>query len=186
MSTTTETIRNGVDTAQLFGTLDAIRAQPTLATFQFRARNRWLGGSHNRTTIRQFFGAGQENRHVSPFEADNSEPPPVRDVKADIFHGGDFARGPAVVAPQQDVDEGLLDRAVLRRVQPEPQGDVIQSDEILGHGRPLQTEDQRILVPLEDQHADEQCRQTDRHRPGQFRRRGQPSVVDRAVKHLDD
>jgi hypothetical protein len=41
MSTTaTETVRNGVDTEQLFGTLDAIKADPPLAKFQFRARNR--------------------------------------------------------------------------------------------------------------------------------------------------
>ena len=44
-----DTIRNGVDTAQLFGTLDAVKAQPELAKFQFRVRNRWMGGSHNRS-----------------------------------------------------------------------------------------------------------------------------------------
>jgi len=49
MSTTAETIRNGVDTEQLFGTLDAVKADPSLAKFQFRARNRWLDGAHNRT-----------------------------------------------------------------------------------------------------------------------------------------
>ena len=49
MSTTTEAIRNGVDTGQLFGTLDAIKADPSLARFQFRARNRWIDGAHNRT-----------------------------------------------------------------------------------------------------------------------------------------
>ncbi|MEZ5102730.1 MAG: OsmC family protein [Thermoleophilia bacterium] len=75
MSTTTETIRNGVDTAQLFGTLDAITAQPSLATFQFRARNRWIGGSHNRTTIRDFYGAGQEDTsRAAAFEVDAGEP----------------------------------------------------------------------------------------------------------------
>ena len=42
MSTTAESIRNGVDTGQLFGTLDAIKGEPTLATFQFRAKNRWI------------------------------------------------------------------------------------------------------------------------------------------------
>ncbi len=47
-----DTIRNGVDTAQLFGTLDAVKAQPELAKFQFRVRNRWLGGSHNRSRSR--------------------------------------------------------------------------------------------------------------------------------------
>jgi hypothetical protein len=47
MSTTLEAIRNSVDTEQLFATLDAIKAS-TLARFQFRARNRWIDGAHNR------------------------------------------------------------------------------------------------------------------------------------------
>ena len=34
--TDTHTVRNGVDTEQLFGTLDLIKAQPELAKFQFR------------------------------------------------------------------------------------------------------------------------------------------------------
>ena len=54
MSTTIAAMRNGVDTDVLFGTLDAVKADPELARFQFRAHNRWLGGAHNRTTIRDF------------------------------------------------------------------------------------------------------------------------------------
>ena len=52
-------IRNGVNVDQLFGTLDAVKAQPELAKFQFRATNRWMGGAHNRTTIKEFYGGGQ-------------------------------------------------------------------------------------------------------------------------------
>jgi uncharacterized OsmC-like protein len=52
---------NGVDTPTLFATLDAVKANPELAKFQFRATNRWLSGTHNRSTIRGFFGAGQED-----------------------------------------------------------------------------------------------------------------------------
>src|SRR4051794_9343862 len=50
-TTVTSTIRNGVDTATMYATLDAIKAQPEIANFQFRARNTWLGGAHNRTSI---------------------------------------------------------------------------------------------------------------------------------------
>ena len=57
----TESIRNGVDTKQLFDTLDAIVAEPSLGRFQFRVRNEWVGGAHNRGTIRGFYGAGQED-----------------------------------------------------------------------------------------------------------------------------
>jgi uncharacterized OsmC-like protein len=75
MSTTAETIRNGVDTAQLYGTLDAIKADPALARFQFRARNRWIAGAHNRTTIRDFYAAKQEDTSRSgEFVVDAGEP----------------------------------------------------------------------------------------------------------------
>ncbi len=52
---------NGVDTPTLFATIDAVRANPGLAKFQFRATNRWVSGTHNRSTIRGFYGAGQED-----------------------------------------------------------------------------------------------------------------------------
>ena len=75
MSTTAETIRNGVDAEQLFGTLDAIKAEPSLATFQFRARNRWIEGAHNRTTIRDFYAANQEDTsRLEDFVLDAGEP----------------------------------------------------------------------------------------------------------------
>jgi uncharacterized OsmC-like protein len=75
MSTTEETIRNGVDTQQLFGTLDVVKSDPSLAKFRFRARNRWLGGAHNRTTIRDFYAAGQEDTSRGhEFTIDAGEP----------------------------------------------------------------------------------------------------------------
>jgi uncharacterized OsmC-like protein len=70
-----ETIRNGVDTKQMYGTLDAIKAQPELGIFQFRAVNQWLDGSHNRSTIQYFHGAGQEDTsRAEAFEIDAGEP----------------------------------------------------------------------------------------------------------------
>ena len=76
MSTSADTaIRNGVDTAQLFATLDAVKADPALAKFQFRARNRWIGGAHNRTTIRDFYAASQEDvSRAEEFVVDAGEP----------------------------------------------------------------------------------------------------------------
>jgi uncharacterized OsmC-like protein len=53
--------RNGVDTAALFATLDAVKANPDLARFQFRAVNTWVSGTHSQGRIRGFFGAGQED-----------------------------------------------------------------------------------------------------------------------------
>ena len=75
MTQVLETIRNGVDTEQMYGTLDAIKAQPELGVFQFRAVNQWLGGAHNRTTIQNFYGAGQEDTsRAQPFVIDAGEP----------------------------------------------------------------------------------------------------------------
>ena len=69
------TIRNGVDSEQMYGTLDAIKGQPDLGIFQFRASNRWIDGAHNRTTIQRFYGAGQEDTsREEPFVIDAGEP----------------------------------------------------------------------------------------------------------------
>jgi uncharacterized OsmC-like protein len=74
-ATGTERVRNGVDTQQLFGTLDLVKQQPELARFQFRASNRWIGGAHNRTTIKEFYGAGQvDTSRAEPFVLDAGEP----------------------------------------------------------------------------------------------------------------
>jgi uncharacterized OsmC-like protein len=75
MSTTAPAMRNGVDTDTLFGTLDAIKADPDLAWFQFRARNHWVDGAHNRTTIRDLYAAKQEDTsRVKEFVLDAGEP----------------------------------------------------------------------------------------------------------------
>jgi uncharacterized OsmC-like protein len=88
MATTTEIIRNGVDTQQLYGTLDAIKADPSIAKFQFRARNRWIDGAHNRTTIRDFYAANQEDTsRADEFVIDAGEPA--------ILLGSDTGANPA-------------------------------------------------------------------------------------------
>jgi uncharacterized OsmC-like protein len=61
MSQVVDRSRNGVNTEVLYGTLDAIRADPSLGAFQFRASNHWIDGAHNRSTIKSFYGAGQED-----------------------------------------------------------------------------------------------------------------------------
>jgi len=73
---TTTTTLNGLDTQKMVETVSALRADPTLATFEFRARNRWVSGGENRSTIKDFYGAGAEDvsRHEE-FEFTNGEPP---------------------------------------------------------------------------------------------------------------
>jgi uncharacterized OsmC-like protein len=65
---------NGVDVPTLFATVDAVRAQPALAKFQFRATNRWQQGTHSRTRIESFYGASEERAHVEAFTYDADHP----------------------------------------------------------------------------------------------------------------
>jgi len=67
-------IRNGVDTATLFATLDAVKQAPEAARFQFRARNEWISGTHNRSTIADYFGVGEERSHERTFVYDADHP----------------------------------------------------------------------------------------------------------------
>jgi len=67
---------NGLDVVQLSQTVDAVKKQPTLANFQFRAKNRWLSGAENHSVIKDFYGAGQEDTsRREPFVFVNGEPP---------------------------------------------------------------------------------------------------------------
>ena len=68
-------VRNGVDVGALFATIEAVRQDPELAKFRFRARNRWLGADRNQTTVTGFYGAKQELPHARPFEMECGEPP---------------------------------------------------------------------------------------------------------------
>lgn len=66
--------KNGVDTEALFGTINVVREQRDLAKFQFRASNRWLQGTHSRTRIEGFHGAGSEHEHTGDFQYDGDHP----------------------------------------------------------------------------------------------------------------
>lgn len=65
---------NGVDTPKLLATINALRAQPELAKFQFRAKSRWTQGTHSQSTMSGFFGAGAEQRHSADYVADSDHP----------------------------------------------------------------------------------------------------------------
>jgi uncharacterized OsmC-like protein len=66
--------RNGVDTATLFATLDAVKGQNEIAKFQFRASNTWVTGTHSRSTASGFYGAMQEMQHKSETVLDFDHP----------------------------------------------------------------------------------------------------------------
>ena len=75
MTSTVPMPRNGVDVPTLFATLDAVKANPEIAKFQFRATNRWVSGTHSRSEIQGFYGAMQEDTtRTSPFVYDADHP----------------------------------------------------------------------------------------------------------------
>jgi uncharacterized OsmC-like protein len=65
---------NGVDTPALFATINAVKQQPDLAKFRFRASNHWVRGTNSRTRIESFTGAGGEHAHKREFEFDADHP----------------------------------------------------------------------------------------------------------------
>ncbi|HYC14773.1 MAG TPA: OsmC family protein [Stellaceae bacterium] len=70
----TPTPLHGVDTPTLLATINAVGAQPSLGGFQFRATNRWISGTHSRSTMSGFFGAGGEHLHRVAYKADADHP----------------------------------------------------------------------------------------------------------------
>jgi uncharacterized OsmC-like protein len=68
------TVINGVNVDNLFSTIAAIKATPTIAKFKFRVRNQWQGASRNSSTVDQFYGAGMERTRLLPFALEADEP----------------------------------------------------------------------------------------------------------------
>jgi uncharacterized OsmC-like protein len=65
---------HGVDTPTLFATISAVADQPELAKFNFRATSRWVKGTHSKTTIDSFTGAGTEHTHEQEHVYDGDHP----------------------------------------------------------------------------------------------------------------
>ena len=91
MTTATEiqqdTILNGVNVTKLGQTIEAIKQQPEIAEFKFRARNQWDLGAHSVATISDYYGTCQELQHKTSFQFDADEPP--------VLLGGDTGAGAA-------------------------------------------------------------------------------------------
>ena len=67
---------NGVNVDRMGAMIQAVQQNPNLGTFQFRAKNRWMTGAHNCSTIQSFSAAGEEyTTRKTPFVLDSDEPP---------------------------------------------------------------------------------------------------------------
>ncbi len=66
---------NGIDVNVLQKTVNAVKSDPELGKGKFRARNKWIAGNHNCSTVNDFYVAKQEMTHKAPFELHCDEPP---------------------------------------------------------------------------------------------------------------
>lgn len=78
---------NGVDVPNFLATIGAVKAQPELAKFTFRANGAWLKGTHSRMQMNGFSGAGGDHvRDDNGFTSESDHPA--------VLCGGDNAPTP--------------------------------------------------------------------------------------------
>ena len=71
----TITTVNGVELPRLKETINAVKNQPEIGRFKFKATNEWIDGGHNRSLVKNFYGACQEDTsRMESFELVNDEP----------------------------------------------------------------------------------------------------------------
>jgi uncharacterized OsmC-like protein len=69
-------VTNGINVTEYEEIVRAVKEQPELAKLQFRASNLWNMGGYNQTTIKGFYGAGEEQgAEGRTFVVDADEPP---------------------------------------------------------------------------------------------------------------
>jgi uncharacterized OsmC-like protein len=69
------TVENGVNVQALLEAREALKGAPEAAQFTWRATSRWNNGVHSTTTVKNFFGLGEEQSHKTEavFDADHPE-----------------------------------------------------------------------------------------------------------------
>lgn len=123
MSTTDSAVRNGVDVPALFGTINVVNEQRDLARFQFRATNTWVRGTHSRTSINGFYGAGQEHSRATGWQVDADHPV--------VLTGADEAPSPVeyvLVGLAACLTAGLANIAAARRITLNSVESVVEGD----------------------------------------------------------
>ena len=73
-STATKTANNGVNVEALLGAREALTAAPEAAEFRWRATCTWQNGTHSHSTVEEFFGLGDQQRHKTEFNFDADHP----------------------------------------------------------------------------------------------------------------
>ena len=75
MSTTEKSVDNGVNVGALIEAREALTQAPEAAQFTWRANCKWVNGTHSTSSVKGFFGLGEEQSHKTEFtfEADHPE-----------------------------------------------------------------------------------------------------------------
>lgn len=79
-------ITNGVDVSRMQDTVEAVKAAPEAAEFQFRIQNRWVNGGENLSEVRPFTAGGKLLRHKTKLVLSADEP--------DVLLGNDAGANP--------------------------------------------------------------------------------------------
>jgi len=72
--TTTTPVDNGVNVEALLGAREALTAAPEAAEFRWRANCTWQNGTHSHSTVEEFYGLGDDQRHKTTFHYDSDHP----------------------------------------------------------------------------------------------------------------
>ncbi|NCF82225.1 MAG: OsmC family peroxiredoxin [Proteobacteria bacterium] len=73
-TTTEKQIDNGVNVEALLGAREALTQAPEAAKFTWRATCKWINGTHSQSTVKGFFGLGEEQKHRTEFKFDADHP----------------------------------------------------------------------------------------------------------------
>jgi uncharacterized OsmC-like protein len=75
MTTQSKPVDNGVNVGALLEARKALSEAPEAAQFKWRARCEWVRGTHSRSTVEEFHGLGEKQKHRTTFtfEADHPE-----------------------------------------------------------------------------------------------------------------
>jgi uncharacterized OsmC-like protein len=74
MTTTSQPVDNGVNSAALLEARDALSQAPQAADFTWRSTTTWVNGTYSRSTIEGFSGLGQDHVHNATFTFDADHP----------------------------------------------------------------------------------------------------------------
>jgi uncharacterized OsmC-like protein len=74
MTTTSNPVDNGVNTAALLEAREALTQAPEAAEFTWRSITTWQHGTHSRSTIEGFSGLGGDHTHKTAFTIDGDHP----------------------------------------------------------------------------------------------------------------